>query len=182
MAAFCTADFNPRSPQGERHVGDVVPFYVDISIHAPRRGSDHSVCAAYGICHIFQSTLPAGGATISLPPSDVLGSYFNPRSPQGERHIQTVRNDAKLSFQSTLPAGGATALSSRIHSSDRYFNPRSPQGERPVTPDMVGTLKNFNPRSPQGERRDCDNKLKAINRISIHAPRRGSDGDVTCGT
>ncbi len=34
-----------------------------ISIHAPRTGSDHAPCASF--CHIepFQSTLPARGAT-----------------------------------------------------------------------------------------------------------------------
>ena len=57
--------FNPRSPQGERlfdcHL--VNPPHA-ISIHAPRRGSDPGAIAT-GYGQKFQSTLPAGGATIN---------------------------------------------------------------------------------------------------------------------
>ena len=37
-------DFNPRSPQGERHtlIQQMMAFCF-ISIHAPRRGSDHGL-------------------------------------------------------------------------------------------------------------------------------------------
>ena len=57
------ADFNPRSPRGERP--DSIDYRLAdraISIHAPREGSD---------------------STLS---QDVRGGrYFNPRSPRGER-------------------------------------------------------------------------------------------------
>ena len=104
-----------------------------------------------------------------------------------------------LSFQSTLPAGGATdfywpALANigiSIHAprggSDRTkpaslgpledFNPRSPRGERRLWSRASGdvTPKYFNPRSPRGERRAIQLYLVANLRISIHAPRGGSD-------
>ena len=56
-------NFNPRSPHGERR-NALISLRVthDISIHAPRTGSDR---------------LTAGGTG--------LGKYFNPRSPHGER-------------------------------------------------------------------------------------------------
>lgn len=57
-----------------------------------------------------------------------------------------------MSFQSTLPVGGATAIMPRVFSASSYFNPRSPWGAtRP------GRL------------------VVHIERISIHAPRGGSD-------
>ena len=56
--------FNPRSPYGER----------------PRH------YAMEANCHLFQSTLPLRGATLShiIPTSSTKN--FNPRSPYGERH------------------------------------------------------------------------------------------------
>ena len=79
----------------------------DISIHAPRTGSDD---IQRGRCHrtaTFQSTLPARGATISSADAAIGRQHFNPRSPHGERHR---RPDV---IQCTS-----------------YFNPRSPHGER----------------------------------------------------
>ena len=100
-----------------------------ISIHAPRTGSDFTVALDI-LNRIFQSTLPARGATVSCC---------------------KFRWIAK--FQSTLPARGATAfpilstlfIPISIHAprtgsdstyasggaSSYYFNPRSPHGERP---------------------------------------------------
>ena len=78
-------NFNPRSPQGERP-NDVI------------------VC---GHTRLFQSTLPAGGAT----ESPVI---INP----------------VVQFQSTLPAGGATETKLHLTAMVMNFNPRSPQGER----------------------------------------------------
>ena len=57
--------FNPRSPQGERQ--RLYEKYINdktISIHAPRRGSDFMTVGSTTTTHTFQSTLPAGGATI----------------------------------------------------------------------------------------------------------------------
>ena len=58
------SDFNPRSPHGERQV---IPSpnarRVSISIHAPRMGSDGYDPLRTGDRSVFQSTLPAWGAT-----------------------------------------------------------------------------------------------------------------------
>lgn len=53
--------------------------------HAPRRGSDNRppYYALYYI--IFQSTLPAWGATTNDVFEHELSLDFNPRSPHGER-------------------------------------------------------------------------------------------------
>ena len=83
---LCRLHFNPRSPHGER-----LPYFFisrllsDISIHAPRMGSD--AC---------QGT------------TGRLVSYFNPRSPHGERLGYEETISPYYIFQSTLPAWGAT--------------------------------------------------------------------------
>ena len=78
-------NFNPRSPRGERRICCVIRTAPDISIHAPRVGSDLSSFAVVVASTVFQSTLPAWGATRRL----------------------TARPSA-TAFQSTLPAWGAT--------------------------------------------------------------------------
>ncbi len=107
-----------------------------ISIHAPRMGSDRSFGRAghpqqnfnprspHGErlanrqqkkqFQIFQSTLPAWGATYILRTSANHPPYFNPRSPHGERPPSTYVRD-----------------------STPNFNPRSPHGERPKGSDLT---------------------------------------------
>ena len=146
-------DFNPRSPHGERlptcvAVSSATPFqstlpargatwfypaaqeFYDISIHAPRTGSDCqgavqkeprtiSIHAPRtGSDFRFFDFFPNHGISIHAPRT---GSDFP--SPT---HFQPP-----ATFQSTLPARGATAQ--RIHRmlTATHFNPRSPHGERP---------------------------------------------------
>ena len=59
-----------------------------ISIHAPRGGSDPEAASRF----------PA------------MSTYFNPRSPWGERRLHTGAGQGPWGFQSTLPVGGATPL------------------------------------------------------------------------
>ena len=78
--------FNPRSPHGERRA-EICAALIDvlISIHAPRMGSDFVACASVRI-----------------------HGDFNPRSPHGERLALSFFMDLPNLFQSTLPAWGAT--------------------------------------------------------------------------
>ena len=100
--------FNPRSPHGERpkHGSTRIPG-KNISIHAPRTGSDVLSDFGNNLEKAFQSTLPARGATKN-----------------------TSGVDIDVQFQSTLPARGATRQEARRSCAPRYFNPRSPHGER----------------------------------------------------
>ena len=145
----------------------------------------------------FQSTLPARGATAFLRTASTESRYFNPRSPHGERPPCSFCARRSSEFQSTLPARGATALCCvggdatdiSIHAprtgSDRMldnqiartfdFNPRSPHGERHVIFPPRAFPADFNPRSPHGERHFAIAVSRSDSRISIHAPRTGSD-------
>ena len=103
---------------------------TQISIHAPRGGSDLKSWVDSYQDGIFQSTLPAGGATAichfflafpgfqsTLPAGGATGLYtiypikmtFQSTLPAGGATCVLCRLPDVLGFQSTLPAGGATA-------------------------------------------------------------------------
>ena len=60
----------------------------------------------------------------------------------------------------------------------KYFNPRSPHGERRCKLRWPKLIFNFNPRSPHGERPTAIAPAGEVLKISIHAPRMGSDSTV----
>ena len=154
-----TGHFYPRSPRGERLT------------------TNGSISGDYE----FLSTLPARGATTRKP--DGEGGYtisiHAPREGSDfcltnydttmEISIHAPREGSDMpakcscigsnGFLSTLPARGAT---------------RRRWTGCPVRP-------NFYPRSPRGERHACKMLLYRVKRISIHAPREGSD-DTVCPT
>ena len=79
-----------------------------ISIHAPRGGSDCPNCGARMDLEISIHA-PRGGSDEDLHRSAHFRSYFNPRSPWGERPVESTLSSILEAFQSTLPVGGATA-------------------------------------------------------------------------
>ena len=102
----------------------------DISIHAPRMGSDPSSFSGFEAISLFQSTLLAWGAT-----------------------FRSAGGSDTLEFHSTLPAWGATGtletyggkLVISIHA-PRMGSDFDMQRENPTG------YANFNPRFPHGER------------------------------
>ena len=174
-------NFNPRSPHGERQRQQMRQINRRrISIHAPRTGSDSGSKCGRSIAAVFQSTLPARGATAAVHTcrhgvnisihaprtgSDscsrlqVRGSYnFNPRSPHGERQATIAQLDNKTAFQSTLPARGATIpyIDKLVNSKISIHAPRTGS-------DIINGL------------------MARGGAISIHAPRTGSDRHAWCG-
>ena len=146
-------NFNPRSPHGERlstHTANSPD--VTISIHAPRTGSDQ----------MEEKTKTAG-------------TDFNPRSPHGERRPAEWRTPMIYKFQSTLPARGATEMKLPNSSADLFQSTLPARGATPGDCDSVSCYFDFNPRSPHGERLLVHQDNHAFFRISIHAPRTGSD-------
>ena len=125
---------------------------MDISIHAPRVGSDPPEAAAEDESPLFQSTLPVWGATSTL-----LG--------RAKRRL----------FQSTLPVWGATRfdVASGVFIQISIHAPRV--GSDRHTALWQLSQHYFNPRSPCGERQQDIDTLYAYIQISIHAPRVGSD-------
>ena len=154
VTVFNTANFNPRSPDGER-LGDgaAMAYRADISIHAPRMGSDTALPVSFATFWRFQSTLPGWGATVQhrLTGFILKISIHAPR--MGSDCLRLHNCSCHMKFQSTLPGWGATVCSRRI-------------GCR---------CRDFNPRSPDGERLSCAPSMCVTSYISIHAPRMGSD-------
>ena len=123
----------------------------------------------------FQSTLPAGGATTCPCPCPICVSDFNPRSPRGERHLKPRYRRKSRIFQSTLPAGGATPLRLHLQAIGRFQSTLPAGGATSKIRITTYRHQNFNPRSPRGERPTLVPIPLQATRISIHAPRGGSD-------
>ena len=144
--------FNPRSPHGERRQGGGRQSqHHRISIHAPRTGSDGVTTTQQMLQSIFQSTLPARGATSVSAKRKKLSSDFNPRSPHGERRQAQFAGNL-------LP----------------HFNPRSPHGERPWGKLLSFYQCDFNPRSPHGERRVAFTRQANESQFQSTLPARGA--------
>ena len=79
------ADFNPRSPWGERPV---------------RREHMEPI-------RVFQSTLPVGGATLSQVVAQGSAGNFNPRSPWGERLKDGGQTRCPVCISIHAPRGGS---------------------------------------------------------------------------
>ena len=148
--------FYPRSPRGERRKSEQAAIQRaeflstlpargatfarphphplgDISIDAPREGSDACCNQCPGGGSGFLSTLPARGAT---------RNQFD--------------SSGRTLFLSTLPARGATETNLRGGAIAQDFYPRSPRGERPLCEMTRATsTQHFYPRSPRGERLCC---------------------------
>ena len=123
-------DFNPRSPHGERRsVGSEVGWLVDISIHAPRTGSDGDELDMER-CDTISIHAPRTGSDVwkRMQWRSVSISIHAPRT--GSDAGQPRQNGETKVFQSTLPARGATSFPSINSAVEIYFNPRSPHGER----------------------------------------------------
>ena len=147
---------------------------------------------------IFQSTLPARGATSAFWYWSTATFYFNPRSPHGERRDYANDIVFQIIFQSTLPARGATGGGVLLVSLEIFQSTLPARGATSLvfvalcgTVSFQSTLpargatqitfffeifcKDFNPRSPHGERRLRLQLVNPRSQISIHAPRTGSD-------
>ena len=142
-------DFYPRSPRGERRwVLRLHHRAVDISIHAPREGSDITgQLLDYYPTHFYPRS-PRGERPRKLPVmgrkrvisihapregSDSLWNWctslqgnFYPRSPRGERRAMSMSKTYADIFLSTLPVRGATPCGDTSVVPDCYFYPRSP--------------------------------------------------------
>ena len=176
MKKIFKRDFNPRSPHGER-----------------------LSCAAFAVASSpFQSTLPARGATFLQLQYRRAPLYFNPRSPHGERHPNASRSQIMPNFnprsphgerqayrespgfrhlfQSTLPARGATAFARVSCKDSAQFQSTLPA--RGATKPRVKALRfvRISIHAPRTGSDVLSAAAKHRHEISIHAPRTGSDG------
>ena len=127
----------------------------NISIHAPRTGSDRLRRPCLGAAGHFNPRSPHG----ERPPCLIwkpTGSRISIHAPRtGSDHRDAFKPSHVCSFQSTLPARGAIRFYSLAQTHLLNFNPRSPHGERLLVCGACIFCEqgDFNPRSPHGERR-----------------------------
>ena len=123
-------NFNPRSPHGERPDGNLAAIQF----------------------LIFQSTLPARGATITA------------------RALALA-----LSISIHAPRTGSDEISALAPSDRENFNPRSPHGERLKAAEDVRRFRGFQSTLPARGATGVRGGRAGRDGISIHAPRTGSD-------
>ena len=148
----CSRYFNPRSPDGERPFLYIdtgggwefqstlpgwgattprqeTPAAPEISIHAPRMGSDSTVQS-----HSTSNTISIHAPRMGSDSTPVGLMYVHSISIHAPRmgSDRAVASGSVTSpvFQSTLPGWGATSTPSNPPSPAAYFNPRSPDGQR----------------------------------------------------
>ena len=170
-----SSNFNPRSPHGERREPAAEYARAGISIHAPRTGSDAlTICP---VCNavIFQSTLPARGAT------------GNSRAARGRQtisiHAPRTGSDACIknahihikNISIHAPRTGSDDDRLLVHQAAGDFNPRSPHGERRDRWQLYNNCKAFQSTLPARGATTASNPQRGSEDISIHAPRTGSD-------
>ena len=172
------ADFNPRSPCGERHLmphnrqgkmlfqptlpvrGATSGFalalpYIRISTHAPRAGSDLTSSCPHTLI-VISTHAPRAGSDPAGARSEPVQQDFNPRSPCGERQDIPLHAARCAVFQPTLPVRGAT---------------------QPPAPDMSHVL--ISTHAPRAGSDPLFSRTPRIFCISTHAPRAGSDVPLT---
>ena len=124
----------------------------------------------------FQSTLPGWGATVASCLACTACSYFNPRSPDGERQETNFDSDSSRRISIHAPRMGSDRSRRTRPILPVDFNPRSPDGERPVDAVLVPDHDAISIHAP---RMGSDPAIISMPLtqliISIHAPRMGSD-------
>ena len=150
---------------------------VDISIHAPRMGSDsRKVSVSIILQTNFNPRSPDGERPCSPRPT-ARARHFNPRSPDGERHD---RNDGHGhhhgEFQSTLPEWGATVHLGHAVGQGIGISIHAPRMGSDLDmnngPTIFWLFQSTLPGwGATGHRPRAHRRMD----ISIHAPRMGSD-------
>ena len=146
--------FNPRSPHGERHLFGSLPSCL----------------------MVFQSTLPARGAT-RLMFSFVLTAFrisiHAPRTGSDQAGRAGVSKSA-ISIHAPRTGSDMASFPADIMLAN-HFNPRSPHGERQRP--LTRAIKTFSFQStlPARGATCAVDQPHAGDGISIHAPRTGSD-------
>ena len=195
-------DFNPRSPRGERlsksssslqsavfqstlpaggatTLPRIEYYKLEISIHAPRGGSDDDHPPKRQGRQNFNPRSPRGERRKTLTKSR-RHMDFNPRSPRGERRLLGNICRPTVSFQSTLPAGGATR-NRRQRKPIRGISIHAPRGGSDVGRENIYEKIQISIHAPRGGSDGLAvGPTMAMIGISIHAPRGGSDSKSAC--
>ena len=172
---YARADFNPRSPCGER----LFPAHakaVDYVNFNPRSPCGERLIGkkAVGCQYNFNPRSPCGERRMHNRNS-LLQEYFNPRSPCGERRRRAAEDNRSGKISIHAPRVGSDSCRRTSSREKPYFNPRSPCGERLSPTCMALSVMLFQSTLPVWGATGTYRGVKQAYIISIHAPRVGSD-------
>ena len=102
-----------------------------ISIHAPRTGSDQSALKRWKGARNFNPRSPHGERQVAALSDSLFGLFQSTLPARGATQF-SIYFKFRKEFQSTLPARGATTVKATRQSTKLNFNPRSPHGERQI--------------------------------------------------
>ena len=123
---------------------------------------------------IFQSTLPARGAT-NPPDEGPVARAISIHAPRtGSDGRRERPKTATKRFQSTLPARGATEPPARASSRQQFQSTLPARGATVAHPVTTERLIYFNPRSPHGERHPQGNLSYLMGVFQSTLPARGA--------
>ena len=153
------ADFYPRSPRGERHLGA------------------HRLSAGLGD---FYPRSPRGERPPNFPLNIIFGAFLSTLPARGATRLPITIQPLMHQFLSTLPARGATQGPASDFRRSPYFYPRSPRGERLGYPESTNERLRISIHAPRegSDTPPYDGGARVW--ISIHAPREGSDDAAAC--
>ena len=103
----------------------------NISIHAPREGSDNTGYTDGRNSMNFNPRSPRGERLGLLLQAWGQLLHFNPRSPRGERPLSAGEKVIVSTISIHAPREGSDLELLRMSKLYNNFNPRSPRGERP---------------------------------------------------
>ena len=168
-----------------------------ISIHAPLAGSDRTL-PPFRLWHLISIHAPLAGSDIKVSSTYSVLTYFNPRSPRGERHAVDDGDLVRAYISIHAPLAGSDLSSLRqfeteaeisIHAplagSDDYYSQDAFVSFlfQSTLPSRGATLRMGVPKvririsihAPLAGSDLCWIMIQTSYRISIHAPLAGSD-------
>ncbi len=172
-----TANFNPRSPCGERPlISPPRPPAVEFQSPLPLRGATPHVSGSLSHPLISIPAPLAGSDTVcsAIAPSI---TYFNPRSPCGERPEgrPTAAERVRISIPAPLAGSDLHPVVGRV--TVRISIPAPLAGSDPRTLRGPWQPCYFNPRSPCGERQHLPQPCARIIQFQSPLPLRGATED-----
>ena len=170
-------DFYPRSPRGERPLGlNFGLCLFQISIHAPREGSDGFSGRWVAEHQDISIHAPREGSDARPSSGRNKHEYFYPRSPRGERRSRITRQRSAARFLSTLPARGATRDTAKQLGVSQFLSTLPARGATALGLNFGPCFRQFLSTLPARGATGRRAGLLPAPPISIHAPREGSDG------
>ena len=168
--------FNPRSPYGERRtardgINDITTFQSTLPLRGATSASRHRGPQSRISIHA-----PPTGSDGERPGPLHKSTYFNPRSPYGERPGGGPAHDRGAVISIHAPPTGSDLHRLRTSMGHRNFNPRSPYGERPFPKRRSQPILRFQSTLPLRGATRIPDSLRWHHLFQSTLPLRGATG------